>query len=130
MNTVLLVDADVIVRNQLAEFLRDCGLRVVEASSAEEARAFLAEASLGIDAVLIDARLPGAENGFALRAWVAAADPKVEVLLAGTLDRAIDHASDLCEDGPDLPKPYDPKPVLDRIRRLRTERDRNSPSSG
>lgn len=126
MNTVLLVDADVIVRNQLAEFLRECGLRVVEASSAEEARTFLAQASLHIDVVLIDARLPGSQTAFALRAFAAKAHPEADVLLAGSLEKAVDHASDLCEDGPDLPKPYDPKSVLDRIRRLRAERDRGA----
>ncbi|GGK41239.1 response regulator [Salinarimonas ramus] len=126
MNTVLLVDADVIVRNQLAEFLRECGLRVVEASSAEEARTFLAEAALGIDVVLVDARLPGTETAFALRGFVASAHPEATVILAGSLDKAVDHAADLCEDGPDMPKPYDPKSVLDRIKRLRAERDRES----
>lgn len=126
MNTVLLVDADVIVRNQLAEFLRECGLRVVEASSAEEARTFLSEASLHIDVVLIDARLPGSETAFALRTFVAKAHPDADVLLAGSIGKAVDHAADLCEDGPDLPKPYDPKSVLDRIKRLRAERDRGA----
>lgn len=130
MITVLLVDSDVIVRNQLAEFLRECGLRVVEASSAEEARIFLAEASLAVDVVLIDARLPGGETAFALRAFVANAHPHADVLLAGSLDKAIDHASDLCESGPDLPKPYDPKAVLNRIRRLQAERDRRAPGNG
>lgn len=129
MNTVLIVDSDVIVRNELAEFLRECGLRVVEASSAREARTFLEEGSLAIDIVLVDARLPGQENAFALRAWIADTHPEAVVLLAGSLDKAIDHASEVCEDGPDLPKPYDPKSVLDRIRRLQAERDRRTPPS-
>ncbi|MGJ3263035.1 MAG: response regulator [Salinarimonas sp.] len=124
MQTVLVVDADVIVRHHLTEFLRDCGLRVVEASSAAEARTFLAEASLGIDIALIDARLPGSETAFALRSWIATTYPKVNVVLAGSLETAVGHASDICEQGPDLPKPYDPASVLDRIKRLRAERDR------
>ncbi|WP_043540272.1 response regulator [Salinarimonas rosea] len=124
MQTVLVVDADVIVRHNLAEFLRDCGLKVVEASSAVEARTFLAETTLGIDIALVDARLPGPENAFALRAWIASTHPDIAVVLAGSLETAVDEASEICEQGPTLPKPYDPKSVLDRIKRLRAERDR------
>ncbi|MGP9820811.1 response regulator [Salinarimonas sp. NSM] len=124
MQTVLLVDADVIVRHNLAEFLRECGLKVVEASSAAEARTFLGEASLGIDIAFVDARLPGSENAFALRAWIAEIHPDIDIVLAGSLETAVEEASEICEQGPTLPKPYDPKSVLDRIKRLRAERDR------
>lgn len=124
MQTVLLVDADILVRHNLAEFLRECGLQVVEASSATEARTFLGEAALGIDIALIDARLPGSENAFALRAWIAETHPDVDVVLAGSIETAVDKASEICAEGPELPKPYDPKLILDRIKRLRAKRDR------
>lgn len=37
-HTVILVDADVLVRTSLGAYLRECGLHVVEASDVEEAR--------------------------------------------------------------------------------------------
>ena len=42
---ILLVERDVIVRTPLAEYLRECGYRVLEAVTAAEARTLLAAAN-------------------------------------------------------------------------------------
>lgn len=123
MQTVLLVDSDILVRHQLAEFLRSCGLRVVEASNADEARVFVGDASLGIDVALVDTSLDRAEGAFALTAWLRQNHPGIDVLTAGSLERAIDRATTLCEEEGTLPKPYDPAAIRDRIARLRARRD-------
>jgi CheY-like chemotaxis protein len=71
-----------------------------------------------IDVVLTDAEMSGAMDGFALSQWVRKNRPEVRMILSGTPQRAAAIAGDLCEEGPMLAKPYEPKLVEDFIRRL------------
>ncbi|HVJ52327.1 MAG TPA: response regulator [Aliidongia sp.] len=119
---ILIVDSDILVRHPLAEYLRECGYHVLEASTAAEARTFIADAEVSIDAVLADVAGPG-EGGFALASWIRANHPHIEIALAGTLDKAAQKAGDLCREGPTLTKPYDHQFILDHIRRLLAARD-------
>ena len=57
---VLLVDAEELVRTPLAEYLRECGYRVLEAINAKEAQRLLSEGSQTIDIVLADIQTLGA----------------------------------------------------------------------
>jgi DNA-binding response OmpR family regulator len=119
---VLIVDSDILVRHPLAEYLRECGYRVLEASTAMEARTFVADGEISIDTILADVAGPG-EGGFALASWIRANHSHIEVALAGTVDKAAEKAGDLCLEGPALSKPYDHQLVLDHIRRLVAARD-------
>ena len=121
---VLLVDAEQLVRTPLAQYLRECGYRVLEAIGAEEARRLLSGGSQTIDIVLADIQTLG-DGGFAFAAWVRENRPGIRVLSAGTIAAAARRAGDLCEEEPPIRKPYDHQLVLDRIRRLLAERDRN-----
>jgi DNA-binding response OmpR family regulator len=121
---VLLVDAEELVRTPVAEYLRECGYRVLEAINSEEAQRLLSEGSQAIDIVLADIQTLGG-TGFAFAAWVRQKKPGLRVLSAGTIAAAARTAGDLCEEDPPLRKPYDHQVVLDRIRRLLAERDRN-----
>jgi CheY-like chemotaxis protein len=121
--TLLVVDAEVLVRMTISAYLRDCGYRVVEAANADEALAVLGQMELSISAVLADLALPGSMDGFALARWIREHKVGLNVLLAGTPARAAQRAADLCEQGPDLARPYEPQAVVDRIRRLLAERD-------
>jgi CheY-like chemotaxis protein len=116
--TVLVVEDEVLVRVVIAEYLRDCGFKVVEAASADEALAVLKHAALKIDVVFSNIEMPGSLDGFALAQWIRANRPDTEVILAGSPARAANAAGELCEEGPHLAKPYEPQAVLDRIRRL------------
>jgi DNA-binding response OmpR family regulator len=122
---ILIVDADILIRHPLAEYLRECGYRVVQAANLDEARKVFTQRRrrLAIDVVLADADAPGAENAFAFAAWVRANRLCVEVILAGSVDAAAEKAGELCEEGP-LSKPYDHQLVRDRIRRSLAARDR------
>jgi hypothetical protein len=42
----------------------------------------------------------------------------LKIKLAGTPERKVQNAGELCEVGPTLKRPYDHKLVLDRIKRL------------
>jgi DNA-binding response OmpR family regulator len=121
---VLLVDAEDLVRAPLAQYLRECGYRVLEAIDSEEAQRLLSEGSQTVDIVLADIQTLGG-SGFAFAAWVRKNKPGVTVLLAGTIAAAARKAGELCEDEPPIRKPYDHQLVLDRIRRLLAERDRS-----
>jgi DNA-binding response OmpR family regulator len=125
-SSILLVEADVLIRNPLAEYLRECGYQVLEAVSAAEARQLLADSPKPVDLVLADVDTSG-ESGFALASWIRNDHPGVQVILAGTVAKATQKAGELCEDGPAVAKPYDHQLVLDRIRRLLAARDRNAP---
>jgi len=123
---VLLVEGDILVRHPLAEYLRDCGFTVFEASNGEEARTALRTAELGITVVVADMATAGA--GFALRQWARTNSPSVELVLAGSIEQSVGKAASLCEEGPALAKPYEHHLVLDRIRRVLARRDRCKPA--
>lgn len=115
---LIVADADVLIRNGLAEYLRHCGYKVIEAATSDEVIVALEEGALKIDALLADAELAGRYNAFELRIWVKDHHPDVEVILAGNVDSAAKAAGRLCNDGPHLRRPYDPESVAAHIKRL------------
>lgn len=115
--TILVVEDDVLIRMPVAQYLRDCGYRVIEAAGADEAMAVLLHRETVIDIVFSDIEMPGSVDGFGLATWIREHRPGIDVILAGTVPRTIDAAEELCESGP-LPKPYDAQTVHNRIRRL------------
>ncbi|WP_425989927.1 response regulator [Afipia sp. DC4300-2b1] len=120
---ILIVESDVLVRQPLAEYLRECGYRVIEAVNDAEAREFFAKGVAQVDAVLADVNTSG-EARFSLATWIRQNYPGTRVILAGTMATAAQKAGDLCEDGPALSKPYDHRLVLDHIKRMLATRDR------
>lgn len=124
----MVVDADILVRLAIADFLRDCGFRVFEAGSGTEAVTILVGGHV-VDVVLCDGDLPGEPGSFALAKWIRVERPKVRVLLVGTIAGQAEAAADLCDDGPLLSRPYEPQLVVDRIRRLMGGHDAPKPRS-
>ncbi len=122
---ILIVDADVVVRHVLAEYLRGCGYLVAEAVSADEALDILAHQAERMETVLIDMDAPGSLTGFSFVRHLRTTYPDLTVMTAASPDRAADQASDLCEDGPMLARPYHPQQVMDEIRRLIAQRERS-----
>jgi DNA-binding NtrC family response regulator len=125
--TVLVVEHDVLIRMPIAQYLRDCGYRVIEAVNPDEAMTVLSHESTRVDIVFSDIEMPGAVDGFGLAKWIRQHRPGLAVLLAGTVPRAVETAKELCEQTP-LAKPYDAKTVLDQIRRLLAARAAAKPS--
>lgn len=122
--SILIVDDDVITRHAIADYLRNCGYVVVEAANTDEAMTALAETSLAVDVILCDVAAIGAQSGFELAQWVRDNRPELEVRLAGSLDAVAQTAADLCETGPHLARPYEPRAVVDYIKQLRAARIR------
>jgi DNA-binding response OmpR family regulator len=115
-DTILVVDDEVLLRMVVAEHLRDCGYRVIEAGDGEEAIAVL-QANDRIDIVLSDIQMPKL-NGFELALWVRRERPGVQVLLTSGGIKSAEIAHDLCESGPLIAKPYDLAHIVSRIRAL------------
>lgn len=109
--TILVLERDVVTRAFLADYLRSCGYRVLEARNAAEALTILQESSEPIRVVLGDA-----ESGFKLSGWVKANRPTIKVILAANVERASQAAADLCEAGPHGKRPFDPQLLVQRIR--------------
>jgi CheY-like chemotaxis protein len=120
--TILVVEDDVLVRMPIAQYLRDCGYRVIEASNGDEAMQVLLHQETPVDVVFSDIDMPGAVDGFQLAKWIREHRPGLDVLLAGTVPRAVEGAKDLCDQGP-VSKPYDAQVVHNHIRRLLAARN-------
>jgi DNA-binding NtrC family response regulator len=115
--TILVVEDDILVRMPIAQYLRDCGYKVIEASNSDEAMQVLLHQEISVDVVFSDVEMPGAVDGFGLAKWIRQHRPNLDVLLAGTVPRAVENAKGLCEQGP-IPKPYEAQLVHDHIRRM------------
>jgi CheY-like chemotaxis protein len=115
--TILVVEDDILVRMPIAQYLRDCGYKVIEASNSDEAMQVLLHQETSVDVVFSDIEMPSEVDGLGLTKWIRQHRPGLDVLLAGTVPRAVKDAKDLWEQGP-VPKPYDVGVVHDHIRRL------------
>jgi len=114
---VLVVEDDVLVRNIVAAYQRECGFDVIEASSADEAIRVL-QADVKVDIVFSDVNMPGSMDGFGLAQWVRRERPWLRVILTSGAARTAKEAGDLCEQGPILAKPYDHAELERNIRAL------------
>src|ERR1700720_2974164 len=118
IKTILVLDDDVLIRMPVVQLLRECGYRVLEAASTAEAIAILQNTDMPVDVVLSEIDIPGSMNGFGFAQWARSVRPELKILLAGTPERTVRNAAELCEVGPTLKRPYGHKLVLDRIKRL------------
>ena len=118
IKTILVLDDDVLVRRPIVQLLRECGYRVLEAASTDEGIAILEKTAIPLDVVLSKIDIPRSMNGFGFAQWARSVRPELKILLAGTPERTVRNAAELCEVGPTLKRPYDHRLVLDRIKRL------------
>jgi CheY-like chemotaxis protein len=115
--TILVVEDEVLIRMSVADYLRGCGYRVVEAGNGDEALAILAT-DTPVDILFTDVQMPGSVDGFGLARWIRRERRNVKVILTSGVARASEAAADLCEEGPMLAKPYDHSELERRIRLL------------
>ena len=113
--TVLVVEDEVLIRLAVADYLRACGYRVLEASTGEEAQAIFGN-DQRIEVLLTDIDLGRGMNGFELARWVREQHPDVRTLLTSGVARMAQSAGDLC-DMPLLKKPYPHEQLAEEIRR-------------
>ena len=78
--SVLIVEDEVLIRLDLSTHLRDAGLTVFEAATADEGLTILqATASVGL--VISDIRTPGNIDGLDLLGWLRRERPNIKVVL-------------------------------------------------
>jgi CheY-like chemotaxis protein len=118
--TILVVEPDVLVRTTIAQYLRECGHKVIEGTAAEDALKAL-ETPTRVDVVFSEVQLPGEIDGFTLASQVRQTHPDIDVILTATVTGAVEKSKELCDEGP-LGKPYHPADLLTRIQRLRARR--------
>jgi DNA-binding NtrC family response regulator len=121
--TVLLVEADVLVRFALGDHLRGCGITVVEAVNGDDARAVLV-AGPEIHVLLSDAQLAEAESGFALAQWVRRHRPELEILLTGSIMTKAQAVASLTARIPECRPDADAATLATRLNGMLAERKR------
>lgn len=115
-STILLVEPDLLVCQPLAEYLRECGYKVLEAMNRDEAIRIVKESDRHINILLSDVHTPGTLDGFGLANWIKATRPDLDIILAGTALEAAEEAHTLCEEGPKRSRPANHAILLDKIK--------------
>src|SRR3712207_1405265 len=95
---VLVIDDEVITRTVIADYLRDCGYRVFEAGTADDAIQIL-NSNLKIDIVFTDLELPGRSSGLELARWIRKHYPDMKVIVTSGVYSSAELAGELCEAG-------------------------------
>jgi DNA-binding NtrC family response regulator len=113
--TILFVEDEVLIRMDMAEFLRQSGYRVSEAANVAEAIDAL-NSKFAVDLVVTDVKMPGNMDGFALAEWVRANRAGVEVIICSGDSDAKERASQSPILGAFLLKPYTGRALLDLVR--------------
>ncbi|WP_018902423.1 type II toxin-antitoxin system ParD family antitoxin [Rhizobium sp. 2MFCol3.1] len=106
--TVLLVEDDALIRINTAEMLQDAGLIVVEAGSAEDAKAVLQ--TMAVDVLVTDVNLPGA-SGSQLAAEARALRPAALIIYATGDPSSVRDETDAIV----VAKPYDAEKLAEAI---------------
>jgi CheY-like chemotaxis protein len=115
---VLVVEDEMLIRFMICDCLAEYGLRVIEASSADDAIELLESTDAVVDVVFSDVNMPGKADGFGLARWLQANRPDTHVMLASGVARkasAVEHgfpADSFVE------KPYDVQRVAEQIQIL------------
>jgi DNA-binding NtrC family response regulator len=123
---ILVVDDDALIRLTLSDHLQDCGFKVLEASTGDEALAIMAAPAFTVDLVFTDVTMPGLTDGFALAKWIHENQPGTPVIVtSGDADK-IATAHDIGEGIQFVPKPYDLDALTTHIRQKLDLRRRDS----
>jgi DNA-binding NtrC family response regulator len=116
--SVLIVEDEPLVRASLSDYLQQCGFRVLEASTANEAILLIIQSDVEIDVVFSDVMMPGTLDGLGLAQWIKSNRPHLPIILtSGDAQKAL-AAKDLCEAQTFVNKPYELGAVVVQMRAL------------
>ena len=124
-DSIMVVEPDVLVRMTIADYLRECGYRVVEAITGEEALRILG-AGIKVDTVLSAVKLHGALDGFALAQRIRSRFSDIEIILTTGVSMTAKKAGEICDQGP-FEKPYHPDLIVERLKLLFQKHRRSKP---
>ena len=114
--TLLIVEGEILIRLALSNYLQDCGYKVLEASTGDEAVLIIEQGGVTIDLVFSDVRMPGSMDGFGLARWIRENRSGLSIILTSGDEKKTSAAKELCENEPFMAKPYDLKMVVAKIR--------------
>ena len=114
--TILVVDDEALIRAMLSDYLQECGFKVLEASTADEAILIIEKSDVIIDLVFSDVSMPGSMDGFGLARWIHTNRPGLPIILTSGDAQKASSAKKLCESEPFMAKPYELSVVVARIR--------------
>lgn len=122
--TILVVEDEVLLRLAVADYLREQNFTVIEAATADEARAVMT-ADVNIDLVFSDINMPGSMDGIGLGQWMASHHADVPVVLTSGVSSALSMAATACPHVKAMvDKPYDHELLALRFRTLLSKRAR------
>jgi DNA-binding response OmpR family regulator len=113
---IMVLESDVIVRSEIAHFLRECGYKVIEGITANDLW-MIVDAKVKLDVVFSEVNLPGETDGFTVARRIRQTYPDIDIILTSTVESAAEKIKDLCDEGP-LKKPYRAEDVAARIHLL------------
>ena len=113
--TVLVVEDEVLIREDAIEVLEREGFETLRAGSVGEALAIL-EGRADVSAVFTDIQMPGDRDGVDLANHIARCRPSVAVLV--TSGRSFSPPEDLPSASRFVPKPYMPRKVATLLREM------------
>lgn len=113
---VLVVEDEVLIRLAVADHLRGCGFKVVEAGNGAEAQELIL-AGLRVDLVFSDVTMPGPMDGVALATWLHSHMPGLPVILTSGVPSSLTAAKAACANIRGLAhKPYEYGVIVNEIR--------------
>jgi DNA-binding response OmpR family regulator len=113
---LLLTEGEVLLRTEVAAYLRECGYRVIETASTDEALLVL-QSDIQVNIAFVDLEAPSSKEGFNLAQWIRRTKPGVKIILTSGIQRTAKKAEGLCEHGPLLTKPYSYQILEQHLRR-------------
>jgi DNA-binding response OmpR family regulator len=113
---VMVVEPEVLIRMSIADFLRECGYKVIEGVTAEDVETVL-HSDVPLNVVFAEVKLRGKIDGFTLARTLRQTHPHLDVILTSGVSAAAEKSADLCEEGP-MKKPYRAADVATRIQKL------------
>lgn len=113
--SIFIVEDELLIRLAVADFLSDCGYRIIEAADADEAIAVLKVNVVRVDLVFSDVQMPGVVDGFGLARWIRQHRPGLPVILTSGSACTADLGDELCSIAPIVGKPYQSRLLAERI---------------
>ena len=121
--TILVVEDELLVRLDVADYLEGCGYAVLQASDASDAiTLFLARSD--IDVVFTDVRMPGQMDGLALAQWIIENRREIAVIITSGDSAKEATMKSLCG-AHVFSKPYKPAAVSAKIQEIFASRKPN-----
>jgi DNA-binding response OmpR family regulator len=117
---VMVLEPEVLLRMSIADFLRECGYKVIESPVSDDLWSVIGAAKR-LDVVFTEVRLAEDGDGFELAKRLRQDHPGIDVVLTSSAPSAAKKSKELCEHGP-MKKPYRSEDVAARVKALLNRR--------